>query len=151
MSKKPTLPRDIKAVQAEILNLRNPVAGTLSEVRRTLKDGTPKTYHILQRTVNGKHTSQYVPPGQLEAVKAGIKERKKLDTLVEQWLATGTHATLATPATETQHHADPDAEAKKKRTLPLRKSALLKKLKKPINSFSFFPAKPQTPGCTGTS
>ena len=94
MSKKPTLPRDIKAVQAEILNLRNPVAGTLSEVKRTLKDGTHKTYHILQRTVNGKHTSQYVPPGQLEAVKAGIKERQKLDTLVEQWLATGTHSNI---------------------------------------------------------
>ena len=124
MSKHPTPPRDKKAIQADILSIQKPIAGTLSTLRRTLKNGQQKTYHILQRSHQGKHASSYVPHGQLEAVKKGIENRKRLELLMEEWLEAETRDALAP-----QNHVpqDPAAEAKKKRktssTASPRKSA----------------------------
>jgi hypothetical protein len=108
MNHTPIRPKAPTAVTADFNAITNPVIGTLSKLKRTLKNGEVKTDHILQYWENRKHISVYVPPEKVEAIERGIEQRKKLEACSRQWAQAGLHATL--------HPQPKDAAEKKKNT-----------------------------------
>jgi hypothetical protein len=101
--------RDRAAILADINAAGNTVAGTLTEKRRELKGGGTAVYHQLQRWEGGRNVTVHVPEGRVEAVRAGIEGRRRLDALLAELAAAGTAAALSGGA---------DDPVKKKRRRP---------------------------------
>jgi len=95
MNSPTTRSRAATAIIAEIIAIQNPVAGTLSKLKRTLKNGGEATYHILQRWENGKNVSAHVPEDKVEHVAQGIERHRRLKELFRELAEAGTLAVLA--------------------------------------------------------
>jgi hypothetical protein len=76
--------RDASAIVAEMLEIKSPVAGTLSQIRRTLANGTESRHHILQYWKDGRHVSKHVPAGQVSQVRDGIQRHSRLKALLQE-------------------------------------------------------------------
>ena len=98
---------------ADINAIQNTVKGTLTVKKRKRADGETSLYYQLQSWENKKNITTQVHASQVEAVKKGIENRKRLEALMGELLAADTLATLAP---ETKAAPEPAAEAKKKRT-----------------------------------
>jgi hypothetical protein len=86
--------RDASAILADINAIRNPVAGTLSEVSKTLKNGEETSFHILQYWDARRHVSIYIPPGKVAAVRAGVEGHGRLKALLRELSGASTHSIL---------------------------------------------------------
>jgi len=104
---KTTQTRDRSAILAEIGAVENAIAGTLTEKCRELKGGGTAVYHQLQRWKDGRNVTVHVPADRVEAVRAGIAGRARLESLLQELADADTEAALA--------GGDPD---KKKRRRP---------------------------------
>ncbi|MCL1887304.1 MAG: hypothetical protein FWF96_00325 [Kiritimatiellaeota bacterium] len=80
--------------------------------KRKRANGETSLYYQLQSWENKKNITTQIHASQVEAVKKGIENRKRLERLMEELLAADTLAALAP---RTQQHANPATEAKKKR------------------------------------
>jgi hypothetical protein len=87
--------RDRAAILADINAVENAVAGTLTEKRRGLKGGGTAVYHQLQRWEGGRNVTVHVPASRVEAVRAGIEGRRRLDALLAELAAADTAAALS--------------------------------------------------------
>jgi len=95
MNSSHTGPRATPAILAEISAIQNPVAGTLSQVARTLKNGETATYHILQYWEGRRHVSVYVPPDKLAEIRQGVERNSRLKALFNELAQNGRDAVLS--------------------------------------------------------
>jgi hypothetical protein len=102
--------RDRAAILADIGAIQSTVAGTLTEKRRGLKGGGTAVYHQLQRWEGGRNVTVHVPEERVEAVRAGIGGRKRLDALLAELAAADTAAALSGAAD------DPDKKKRRRRS-----------------------------------
>ena len=94
-------------ILADILALPPAIAGTLSHYSQTLKNGQTVIHHHIQRSINGRNKTVYVPAHKLDAVKAGIAAHARFKALADELAMTDLDAVMADPT---------DDAAKKKRT-----------------------------------
>jgi hypothetical protein len=87
--------RDRSAILADISDIENAIAGTLTEKHRELKGGGTAVYHQLQRWDGGRNVTVHVPSDKVVAVRAGIAGRARLDALLRELAAADTEAALA--------------------------------------------------------
>jgi hypothetical protein len=87
--------RDRSAVLADISAVGHAIAGTLTEKRRELKGGGTAVYHQLQRWEGGRNVTVHVPADKVDAVRAGIDGRMRLEALLEELSAADTAEALA--------------------------------------------------------
>ena len=81
--------RTTAAITADILAIQNPVAGTLTEIQRPSKGGKTRPHFHLQRWVDGKNQTSYVPAEKAAAVREGIARFKRLGELMNELAAAG--------------------------------------------------------------
>jgi hypothetical protein len=94
MNLPPTSPRSAAAILADILAIENPIRGSLTITHRPSKNGTTKTHYHLQKSVNGKNVTTYIPPEKAEEVQKGIEQHKKLRALMDELDASGLQTAL---------------------------------------------------------
>ncbi len=88
-------PRDRAAVLADINAIGHVIAGKLTEKRRELKGGGIAVYYQLQRWEGGRNVTVHVPADKVDAVRAGIAGRMRLEALLDELCAAGTAEALA--------------------------------------------------------
>jgi hypothetical protein len=77
------------AITAEMLTIKNPVAGTLTETKRPSKNGTTRPHFHLQQWVDGKNKTTYIPADKAESVREGIARHKRLAELMNELAGAG--------------------------------------------------------------
>ena len=86
--------RDRAAILADIASVKETVAGTLTETRRELADGSVSTYYHIQRKVDGRNITRYVPREKAQSVKEGVAEHRRLCGLLAELAASDAAAIL---------------------------------------------------------
>ena len=112
MNSHPTPHRARSEIFSDINAIKNTVKGTLTVKKRKRANGETSLYYQLQSWENKKNITTQIHARQVEAIKKGIENRKRLKNLMDELLAADTLATLAAQNHDPQN---PAAEAKKKR------------------------------------
>ena len=86
--------RDRAAILADINAIRDTAPGTLCEFRHRRKDGTEAVYHHVQVWEDGRNKTVHVPAGKVEAVRAAIEGRRRMEALVAELAAADMAAAL---------------------------------------------------------
>ena len=104
-------PRCRQEILADINAIKNVVEGTLTLThQKTANNGQQRPHYHLQKWKNGRNNTVYVPIDKVQDVKKGIENRKQLEALMQELLATDTLAVLAT---QTPNTSNPGAPVKK--------------------------------------